>query len=467
MAMVSRVDRWPAWSRCIVTTSACVVLRPSADHPPAPPPPPPPPPHHHRTAPNGAANPTLIPLPPPQIAKKCPEIEVVVVDINEARIAAWNSDKLPIYEPGLFEVVKEARGRNLFFSTDVGKHVGEADIVFVRWVLGVSERPGEGPGGELSGLNGRCATSARDAACDWRQPGVHAPLLLRSPPSLPTPAPPPSPPPCSVNTPTKTSGVGAGKAADLTYWEGAARVIASISTSSKIIVEKSTVPVKTAEAIEKVLRRNCKDSSVVSGSVEVVGWAACACHGRARPLAGNPCSSRPPQTGQAAGAVAPASSCQPRYIPSTGPYHPLHFHPVPNACRSTLRFCPTPSSWLRAPPSRTSPCLTACSSAARTPKPAAPRLPAWPGGCLLRMMCVAMCRWRCRSDVPARLAHHLCASLPHRFSSGLCPPPLPTPPCPPRLPLPHPRRAPAACTPTGCPRTASCAPTCGPLSCPS
>ncbi|PSC73988.1 UDP-glucose dehydrogenase [Micractinium conductrix] len=131
------------------------------------------------------------------IAKKCPEIEVVVVDINEARIAAWNSDKLPIYEPGLFEVVKEARGRNLFFSTDVGKHVGEADIVFV-----------------------------------------------------------------SVNTPTKTSGVGAGKAADLTYWEGAARVIASVSTSSKIIVEKSTVPVKTAEAIEKVLRRNCKDSSV-------------------------------------------------------------------------------------------------------------------------------------------------------------------------------------------------------------
>ncbi|KAL4438965.1 hypothetical protein ABPG77_006902 [Micractinium sp. CCAP 211/92] len=131
------------------------------------------------------------------IALKCPEIEVVVVDINEARIAAWNTDKLPIYEPGLLEVVKEARGRNLFFSTDVGKHVGEADIVFV-----------------------------------------------------------------SVNTPTKTSGVGAGKAADLTYWEGAARVIASVSTSSKIIVEKSTVPVKTADAIEKVLRRNCTNPDV-------------------------------------------------------------------------------------------------------------------------------------------------------------------------------------------------------------
>ncbi|GAB4817058.1 hypothetical protein N2152v2_004104 [Parachlorella kessleri] len=131
------------------------------------------------------------------IAYHCPEIEVVVVDINEARIKAWQSDKLPIYEPGLLEVVQKARGKNLFFSTDVHKHVGEADIVFV-----------------------------------------------------------------SVNTPTKTRGVGAGKAADLTYWEGAARVIASVSTSSKIIVEKSTVPVKTAEAIEKVLRRNCADSSV-------------------------------------------------------------------------------------------------------------------------------------------------------------------------------------------------------------
>lgn len=67
-----------------------------------------------------------------QIALKCPEIEVVVVDINEARIKAWNSDTLPIYEPGLTEVVKECRGRNLFFSTDTHKHVGEADLVFVR-----------------------------------------------------------------------------------------------------------------------------------------------------------------------------------------------------------------------------------------------------------------------------------------------------------------------------------------------
>ncbi|GFH25056.1 UDP-glucose 6-dehydrogenase, partial [Haematococcus lacustris] len=131
------------------------------------------------------------------IALNCPEIEVVVVDINEARIKAWNSDKLPIYEPGLDEVVKAARGRNLFFSTDTKKHVGEADVVFV-----------------------------------------------------------------SVNTPTKTTGIGAGRAADLTYWEGAARLIASVSTGSKIVVEKSTVPVKTAEAIGKVLKRNCSSPGV-------------------------------------------------------------------------------------------------------------------------------------------------------------------------------------------------------------
>lgn len=131
------------------------------------------------------------------IALNCPEIEVVVVDINESRIAAWNSDKLPIYEPGLQEVVEKCRGKNLFFSTEVNKHIAEGDIIFV-----------------------------------------------------------------SVNTPTKTTGIGAGKAADLTYWEGAARTIASVATTSKIIVEKSTVPVKTAEAIEKVLRRNCSDSSV-------------------------------------------------------------------------------------------------------------------------------------------------------------------------------------------------------------
>jgi UDPglucose 6-dehydrogenase len=128
------------------------------------------------------------------IALKCPAIEVVVVDLNQARIDAWNSDKLPIYEPGLDEVVKACRGRNLFFSTDSLKHIAEGDVIFV-----------------------------------------------------------------SVNTPTKTKGLGAGAAADLTYWESAARGIASVSKGYKIIVEKSTVPVKTAEAVEKVLK-NCAEN---------------------------------------------------------------------------------------------------------------------------------------------------------------------------------------------------------------
>lgn len=127
------------------------------------------------------------------IALKCPSIKVVVVDISVSRINAWNSETLPIYEPGLEEVVKQCRGNNLFFSTDVEKHVREADIVFV-----------------------------------------------------------------SVNTPTKTQGLGAGKAADLTYWESAARMIADVSVSDKVVVEKSTVPVKTAEAIEKILTHNSK-----------------------------------------------------------------------------------------------------------------------------------------------------------------------------------------------------------------
>ncbi|XP_057951922.1 UDP-glucose 6-dehydrogenase 1-like [Malania oleifera] len=128
------------------------------------------------------------------IALKCPSIQVAVVDISISQISAWNSDQLPIYEPGLEEVVKQCRGKNLIFSIETEKHVAEADIIFV-----------------------------------------------------------------SVNTPTKTHGLGAGKAADLTYWEIAARTIADVSKSSKIIVEKSTVPVRTAEAIEKILTHNSKD----------------------------------------------------------------------------------------------------------------------------------------------------------------------------------------------------------------
>lgn len=122
------------------------------------------------------------------IAKKCVDVQVNVVDINAERIAAWQTDDLPIYEPGLLDVVQEARGRNLFFSTDVDQGIRDADIVFV-----------------------------------------------------------------SVNTPTKTFGEGAGCASDLQYWELCARRIKEVSTSDKIIVEKSTLPVRTAEAMERVL----------------------------------------------------------------------------------------------------------------------------------------------------------------------------------------------------------------------
>ncbi|WP_343625817.1 UDP-glucose 6-dehydrogenase [Flavobacterium lindanitolerans] len=125
------------------------------------------------------------------IAQKCPDIKVTVVDLNEARIAAWNDEdtnNIPIYEPGLSDVVAEARGRNLFFSTDVEKAIDEAEMIFI-----------------------------------------------------------------SVNTPTKTYGSGKGMAADLKYIELCARQIARVSKSNKIVVEKSTLPVRTAEAIKNIL----------------------------------------------------------------------------------------------------------------------------------------------------------------------------------------------------------------------
>jgi len=127
------------------------------------------------------------------IADKCPQYKVTVVDINQARIDAWNSPALPIYEPGLDEVVKRARGRNLFFSADVDAGIKEADIIFV-----------------------------------------------------------------SVNTPTKTFGHGAGYASDLQYLEKTARRILEISDRPKIIVEKSTLPVRTAEAMQRILDSNPK-----------------------------------------------------------------------------------------------------------------------------------------------------------------------------------------------------------------
>jgi UDPglucose 6-dehydrogenase len=126
------------------------------------------------------------------IAKQCPEIMVTVVDLNVARIAAWNDenmDNMPVYEPGLSDVVAEARGRNLFFSTDVDKAIDEAQMIFI-----------------------------------------------------------------SVNTPTKTYGSGKGMGADLKWIELCARQIARVSKSNKIIVEKSTLPVRTAEAIKDILQ---------------------------------------------------------------------------------------------------------------------------------------------------------------------------------------------------------------------
>jgi UDPglucose 6-dehydrogenase len=125
------------------------------------------------------------------IAQKCPHIKVTVVDLNQDRINAWNSEDLsllPVYEPGLDAVVGEARGRNLFFSTEVDKAIDEADAIFI-----------------------------------------------------------------SVNTPTKTYGVGKGMAADLKYIELCARQIARVAKTDKIVIEKSTLPVRTAQAIKDIL----------------------------------------------------------------------------------------------------------------------------------------------------------------------------------------------------------------------
>ena len=125
------------------------------------------------------------------IAQKNPDIKVTVVDLNEQRIADWNDpdlSKLPIYEPGLDKVVAEARGRNLFFSTNVDDAIDKAEMIFI-----------------------------------------------------------------SVNTPTKNYGEGKGMAADLKYVELCARQIARVAKSDKIVVEKSTLPVKTAEAIQSIL----------------------------------------------------------------------------------------------------------------------------------------------------------------------------------------------------------------------
>tara|TARA_X000000368_G_scaffold416993_1_gene412207 strand:+ start:3596 stop:4942 length:1347 start_codon:yes stop_codon:yes gene_type:complete len=124
------------------------------------------------------------------IALKCPNINVTVVDANANKIKAWNGplDKLPVFEPGLKEVVEKARGRNLFFSSDIEGNIEKAEMIFM-----------------------------------------------------------------AVNTPTKTEGEGAGMAADLRYIEACARDIAKYSKSDKIVIEKSTLPVRTAEKIKEIL----------------------------------------------------------------------------------------------------------------------------------------------------------------------------------------------------------------------
>lgn len=125
------------------------------------------------------------------IADRCQDVHLTVVDMSEARIAAWNSDHLPVYEPGLDEIVRRVRGRNLHFSTDVGGAIHRADMIFV-----------------------------------------------------------------CVNTPTKTYGLGAGRAADLSYIESVARTIAEHADGPKIVIEKSTIPVRTAESISAILKAN-------------------------------------------------------------------------------------------------------------------------------------------------------------------------------------------------------------------
>ena len=127
------------------------------------------------------------------IALKCPHINVTVVDANPEKINAWNGplDSLPVYEPGLAEVIKETRGRNLFFLMDIPGNIEKAEMIFMV-----------------------------------------------------------------VNTPTKKEGEGAGMAADLSYVEACARDIGKYSKSDKIVIEKSTLPVRTAEKIKEILVEN-------------------------------------------------------------------------------------------------------------------------------------------------------------------------------------------------------------------
>ena len=125
------------------------------------------------------------------IANHCPNIKVEVVDNNKDRIDKWNSndlDQLPIYEPGLKKIIKNCRGHNLNFSTNVSENISKADMIFI-----------------------------------------------------------------SVNTPTKEKGIGAGKASNLKWIESCTREISRHARGETIVVEKSTLPVRTAEVIKKIL----------------------------------------------------------------------------------------------------------------------------------------------------------------------------------------------------------------------
>ena len=133
------------------------------------------------------------------IAKYCSNIQVNVVDINQERISQWNEanlSNLPIYEPGLKEIVEKCRGKNLHFSTDMKKNIEEADLIFI-----------------------------------------------------------------SVNTPTKTQGIGSGQAIDLKYVEASSREISKFAKGHTIVVEKSTLPVKTAQTIKAILDETIRDKN--------------------------------------------------------------------------------------------------------------------------------------------------------------------------------------------------------------
>ncbi len=142
------------------------------------------------------------------IADNCPEIKITIVDLNKERIVLWNSNdlnKIPVFEPGLKEIIKKVRNKNLFFSTDVPNAISNADMIFI-----------------------------------------------------------------SVNTPTKTKGIGAGRASDISWVEACTRQVAEYAIGETIVVEKSTIPVKTAEAIRSILMSCSKEDDQTKTSFSVL-----------------------------------------------------------------------------------------------------------------------------------------------------------------------------------------------------